>query len=428
MTLPAYCTNVHPGASLDSVRAALAEHSVAVRRALVEEGAVTSEQPLPIGAWLAAPVAAALRAGEAGGLAALRGWLDAQRLAVTTLNGFPFDDFHTARVKHAVYQPDWTTAARSEHTMALVECAATLGPTEGEVGCRRGFSISTLPLGWPTGPFAQPNPVSALAESARRLIDVVEHASALRDRTGRLIRIDLEPEPGCVLQRSGDVALFAEGALRAEARRRGLSDEKLAEHLGVCLDVCHLAVMFEDPEEFVACVHGAGLTIGKVQVSSAPRCDFQRCDSREGVEALRAMVEERYLHQTMVRLPDRSLRFSDDLPEALAWITPERPPMGEWRVHFHVPVFLQRIGAVEGSGAEDARGMPLGTTRELILPALAAAAADDPVLEVETYAWGVLPPALRREPLARGIAREVISARELIERAAAEQRTRGTHG
>ena len=68
---------------------------------------------------------------------------------------------------------------------------------------------------------------------------------------------------------------------------------------------------------------------------------------------------------------------------------------GEWRVHFHVPIFLDSAGT-------------LGTTQDQILEGL-------PLLsefgvkhfEVETYAWNVLPDPLRSEDLAKGIAREL---------------------
>jgi len=427
MFVPAYCTNVHPGATLGAMRSALAEHSIAVRRLLVRDGTLEAERLLPLGAWLAAPVARALVAGESGGLPALRAWLDEHRLAVTTLNGFPFDDFHTRRVKHTVYRPDWTTPQRSAYTTDLVECAAALHRTETPSAARRALSISTLPLGWPAGPFADPNPISALAESARRITDVVEHARRTLDSTGCHVRLDLEPEPGCVLQRAADVAGFTEKVLRPEARRRGLSDETLAAHLGVCLDVCHLAVMFEAPEDFVACVRGAGLTIGKVQISSAPRVDFERAAAGGAIGALRSMAEERYLHQTMVRLPDGTLRFSEDLPAALAWIGPGRPPEGEWRVHYHVPIFLERIEVMDSAARVDGGAAALATTRDLIAPALAAAALDDPVIEVETYAWSVLPAAARRATLAEGIAEELRSAAALVAQAKELRRERGDH-
>jgi hypothetical protein len=62
-----------------------------------------------------------------------------------------------------------------------------------------------------------------------------------------------------------------------------------------------------------------------------------------------------------------------------------------------VPIYLDRWGALEG-------------TQEQIPACLAAAARHTSCrhFEVETYAWGVLPPALQPADLAEGIARELV--------------------
>ena len=69
---------------------------------------------------------------------------------------------------------------------------------------------------------------------------------------------------------------------------------------------------------------------------------------------------------------------------------------GEWRVHFHVPIYLDKFG-------------PLRSSRPQIEECLAAAARLSSVrhFEVETYAWGVLPKELRQADLATGIAQEM---------------------
>ena len=64
-------------------------------------------------------------------------------------------------------------------------------------------------------------------------------------------------------------------------------------------------------------------------------------------------------------------------------------------MHFHVPLFLERFGLLD-------------TTQGEIMECLAALKADEhPHLEVETYAWGVLPEHLRSGALADGIAKEI---------------------
>ena len=65
-------------------------------------------------------------------------------------------------------------------------------------------------------------------------------------------------------------------------------------------------------------------------------------------------------------------------------------------MHFHVPVFLERAGAVGTTQSEIATCLDLLRERPEVRH-----------FEVETYAWDVLPGPLRTDDLAAGIAREI---------------------
>jgi hypothetical protein len=179
----------------------------------------------------------------------------------------------------------------------------------------------------------------------------------------------------------------------------GDSESACRRHLRVCHDVCHAAVMFEPQRKVIERYRAAGIGIGKVQVSSAVRVPLDRMEPRQrrqALEQLSGFAEDRYLHQTMVKHQDQPPRFYEDLPLALAAEQENGEPAGEWRVHFHVPVYLERFGLLETSQAD-------------ILACLDAL-HDQPEVahfEVETYAWGVLPEPLQVPDLATGIAREM---------------------
>ncbi|MGH3683403.1 MAG: metabolite traffic protein EboE, partial [Natronosporangium sp.] len=130
-----YCTNVHPAEDLAGIVAQLETYAAAVRREL-------DTAWLGLGLWLAAPVAAEL-AGDPELRRRLRTELAARGLEVFTLNGFPYRSFHAPVVKHAVYQPDWTTSQRLRYTLDLARALADLLPDSAERG-----SVSTLPLAW----------------------------------------------------------------------------------------------------------------------------------------------------------------------------------------------------------------------------------------------------------------------------------------
>ncbi len=354
-------------------------HAAAVRRAECPGGV------LGLGLWLPAGVAREVlerdRVGE------LAGWLGERGLRVFTINGFPYGDFHKLVVKRRVYEPNWADPRRARYTIDLAKILAGLlsGDDEG--------SISTLPVGWRADVLEFSG---ALERAVGQLRVVVEALHRLRQETGKLIHVDLEPEPGCWLGRSEEVVRFFEERLLC-----GGEEARVREHVRVCHDICHAAVMFEDQERVIGRYRGAGIRIGKVQVSSALRVDFERMEEGErtgAVEQLEAFCEDRYLHQTVVRTNpgDEGLVFFEDLPEAIEAYRAGVLRAGEWRVHFHLPVFIERCGL-------------LRTTAEQIAGCIEAIRPVDGIrhFEVETYAWGVLPASLRGEGLARGIAGEL---------------------
>jgi hypothetical protein len=371
-----YCTNVHAGADLPQTRANLERYALAVKRRF------SPDAPMGIGLWLSASAARSLR--DEGGAAEWAGWLAGSGLVPFTLNGFPFGDFHSRVVKHQVYRPTWWEPERLRYTRDLIALMHTLLP-EGMEG-----TISTLPIAWGDPP---PDPAD-LAAAASALRQVASELARLELDTGRVISLCLEPEPGCVIQRSEDVGRFFETYLLP-----GADEAAVRRHLRVCHDVCHAVVMFEEQADVLARYRAAGIRVGKVQVSSAVVLPYARTapeDRAAAVAQLAAFDEDRYLHQTVTRdAPDGAPTFYEDLSLALAEARDGRPA-AEWRVHFHVPVYLERFGLLEAS-------------RQAILDCARAvhAHADTDHFEVETYAWGVLPPEMQQPDLAAGIADEM---------------------
>lgn len=212
----AYCTNVHPAETLDGVLAQLRDHCEPVRRRL-------GRDRLGIGLWLAKDAARALVTDPAA-LRDLRCELERRGLEVVTLNGFPYEGFGSGEVKYRVYKPDWADPERLEHTAALARVLAGLLPDDVTEG-----SISTLPLAWRT---AYDDGRAETARTALRTL--AERLDALEDLTGRSVRVALEPEPGCVVETTRD----AIAPLTAVGHDR----------IGICVDTCHLATSFEDPD------------------------------------------------------------------------------------------------------------------------------------------------------------------------------------
>jgi hypothetical protein len=359
-----YCTNVHAGANLDQTRGNIERYAVAVRRHF------SPDRPMGLGLWLSA--SAARQMIEGGQLEGWRDWLAELGLVPFTFNGFPYGDFHQRVVKHQVYLPTWWQPERLAYTLDLIDIQHALLP-DGLEG-----SISTLPIVW-----GDPPPEAEQLRSAGQMLrSVAGRLARLEAETRRLIYLCLEPEPGCVIQRSDDLVRFFDAHLPEATHRR---------YLRVCHDICHQAIMFEDQADVLRRYETAGIAVGKVQVSSAVVLPLDRLPLEEHTAALALLAgfnEERYLHQTVIRTGSGAPVFHQDLPLALA-----SPQIGEWRVHFHVPVYLERFGRLE-------------TTQFAIRDCLRAIRGCQH-FEVETYAWGVLPTELQQPDLARGIADEM---------------------
>lgn len=373
-----YCTNVHAGTDLESIQQNLKRYAVPAR--IILHG-----QPLGVGLWL--PAEAARQLQQTGQAERFADWLAQQSLRPYTINGFPYDNFHQDVVKHAVYEPAWWEDARRDYTLTLADVLDRLLPA-GQVG-----SISTLPLGWRSRDVTEAH----WRRAAENLHAVADGLHRLEQERGRRIVLAIEPEPGCLLDRAGDVIDFFDRYLHPQTHRR---------YLTVCHDVCHSAVMFEEQTDVLRRYAAAGLTLGKVQISNAIEVAWGRMSDgrrREAMNQLKEFAEDRYLHQTGRQT--EPFQLAEDLP-LLVDQDPCRIADQAWRVHFHVPIFLTAI-------------QNLDTTRDAIEECLHRLSdAEAPTftghLEVETYAWSVLPESMRRRGLAEDIAAEMTWLKQTI--------------
>ena len=384
-----YCSNIHPGESWAEVRANFDHYVVAVRDRLMSDG------DFGIGLRLSARAAAELA--EPAVLAEFCYFLRRNRMYVFTLNGFPYGTFHGTRVKEEVYLPDWRDPQRLNYTNLLADLLAELLPQASPGDSAVEGSVSTVPGAYKPA-LGGPQDVALMVD---HLLRHVAHLVALRARTGRVIALALEPEPHCFLETIDETVDFFQRELHGPAAVRRITDltgldpaaasRALHDHLGLCLDLCHAAVEFEHPADGIRRLAQAGIRVHKMQISAGLRLPTLDPDA---LAALQRFDDPVYLHQVVQRGPDGITRFAD-LPEAFASLqgpTAER----EWRVHFHVPIFLDRLG-------------PFGSTQSFIREVLAIQ-REQPVsahLEVETYTWGVLPEPFRSGPVDAAIAREL---------------------
>ncbi|GBF06274.1 sugar phosphate isomerase family enzyme [Deinococcus aerius] len=387
-----YCTNIHPSSGMGEVRANLERYAVPLRERL------SPDAPFGIGLRLSGQESAELVEGSA--LADFKAFLDERGLYVFTMNGFPYGPFHGQPVKAQVHAPDWRDEERVAYTLRLAEILAALLP-EGEEG-----GISTSPLSYRE--WVGEGDWERLTGNVVRVVEALVH---LRQTRNCFIHLDIEPEPDGLLQCSDDLARFftehlLEGGARDLAARLGVRQEQAREHLRnhvqVCFDTCHVAVMYEDPARALQTYEQAGLRIGKIQISSALRLPLPPAPEArlEVAQALSPFAEGTYLHQVIARRQDGEIVQYPDLPPALAGLND--PAMTEWRVHFHVPVFLERAGLFGSTQAEIVETLALLRGRPFTRH-----------LEIETYTWDVLPDELKL-PLLDSIEREYRWVRDVL--------------
>jgi hypothetical protein len=366
----AYCTNVHRGESWVETFRALETYALAVR------AQVCPHAPFAIGLRLSER--AAMDLSERDSLLEFQRWLEKNNCYVFTMNGFPYGNFHGARVKEKVYQPDWTSPERVAYTNLLFDLLVQLLPA-GVAG-----SVSTLP-----GTFKDFHPTAdALRTIRQNLWRTVEHIAHVSKQTGKDLHLGLEPEPLCLLESSAETIHFFDH-LRAEHPH----DPRLDAHLGVNYDTCHFAVEFEEPHSALPCLVNHGIKISKIHLSSA----LKVVPTPEAREELKKFADDVYLHQVVERDATGARKIFRDLPDALAHHSSlATPHSAEWRIHFHVPLHAPAAP-------------PFENTNDHLLGILDLLQANPQLcshLEMETYTWEVLPPELKTQNVVDQIAAE----------------------
>lgn len=389
-----YCTNIHAAESWEETFVVVRDHVLAVKQR------ISANEPFGIGLRLSSQASIELLQGNC--LERFRDFLKQNDLYVFTINGFPYGDFHGRHIKDQVYTPDWSGIERYRYSLRLIQILERLLPMDME------GSISTLPLSYRPWFTDQPAELKAFYDVAvTRLTKLVSAMAESYLKSGRLIHLDLEPEPDCLLQISNDVVHFFRQyliplgvkTLKQQGYSAADAEALIRRHIRICYDVCHFAVEYESPIDVFNKLDSEGIGIGKVQLSSALRT--QHLQTRKKAQACFAGFDDPvYLHQSVAVNAKGEKLFYPDL-EALLDVDSWQP-LQEVRVHFHLPIFFRKNELF--SSTQDA-------VEEVL--ELLCQRGEKPALEIETYTWDVLPPSLR-EDLTSSICREILWVRERL--------------
>lgn len=385
-----YCTNIHAGESWPDHFTALQKHFPVIKDALSPNASM--------GIGLRLSNIASHQLAETEELAVFKDWLNANNAYVFTMNGFPYGGFHHTTVKDHVHAPDWTTTERLDYTKKLFNILAALLPDNMDGG------VSTSPLSYRYW-FPTVDAIGLAKEIAtNHIIEVAEHLSDIYHSTGKLLHLDIEPEPDGVLETGKEFIewyryyLLEAGIKQIASRYRvssQVAEEMIKRHICLCYDVCHFAIGYEPHAEVVRDLAAEQIKIGKFQVSAALKATMpDDGEKRSNIrEAFAAFDESTYLHQVIAQKKDGGLIRYRDLPAALG--DAENSSVKEWRAHFHVPVFEKDFGLLESTQSDIATILSIHKSSPVTAH-----------LEVETYTWEVLSESLKL-PIDQSIIREL---------------------
>ena len=380
-----YCTNIHPGFDWKTTFDSLKNHVPQIKQK------VAPSKPFGLGLRLSNKASEELALDS--NLAEFQQWLSENEVYVFTMNGFPYGNFHNERVKDDVHAPDWTTKERLTYTRRMFDQLAALLP-EGNTG-----GISTSPVSYKYWHATEEATKTAFETGAKNMLEVAMHLHKIEQETGKYLHLDIEPEPDGMLENSDEVLQFFADYLlpigvALIGEKLGLDAEAakklIHRYLTVCYDICHFSLAYEEPTDTFEKLEKAGIAIGKIQVSAALKILSNPSGNDEIWEALALFDEPTYLHQVTEKVSGK-VKTYNDLPIVLE----HKREFEELRAHFHVPIFLERFGA-------------LNSTQDHILKVMKYL-KEHPVsehLEIETYTWDVLPSALKRD-LSESIIREI---------------------
>jgi hypothetical protein len=382
-----YCSNIHTGEGWQ-------EHFSELRKNIPEiKKAVAPNAKMGIGLRLANQ--ASIDLSETQNLELFNNWLIENDCYVFTMNGFPYGGFHDTVVKDDVHSPDWIKLERVDYTNRMFEILAKILPDDMTEG-----GISTSPLSYRFWWKDSDELEKAIQIATKNILLVVDNLLIIKEKYNKTLHLDIEPEPDGILENSDEFIDWYNNVLlpmgEEHFMKKGISQSESHEiirtHVQLCFDICHFGVSYEEPQEVVNKLISQDIRVGKIQISSALKVDFSS-DEMAKFEAISKYDEPTYLHQVIARKTDGSFEKFRDLKPALEAF--EVGKYAEWRVHFHVPLFLEKYNLLSSTQSEIIKTLNIQKQKPFTNH-----------LEIETYTWGVLP-AEFQVPLNESIVREI---------------------
>lgn len=369
-----YCTNIHPGESWELIFKNLEEYCVSIKKRISPD--------MPFGIGLRLSNQATIELLSNGNLLKFKKWLIKNRLYVFTINGFPYGDFHNVVIKDKVHLPDWASIERLNYTKRLFSILCGILPDNIE------GSISTSPISYKHWFTNKDDLIVIKKKATSNLIEVVEQLVRIYNSTGKIMHLNIEPEPDGLIENIDEYIVFyeeyllKEGALFLSLKLSCSlfqAQDYVRNHIQLCYDICHFAVAFENCEEILKKMQNHNLKIGKLQISAALKYDHSNNVKISNVQKwLKVFEEPTYLHQAIIKTSEGELIKFRDLEKAIDAI--DNINFTQLRTHFHVPIFIDKFELLQSTQDEVIYVLESWSKNQFTKH-----------LEVETYTWQLLP-------------------------------------
>jgi hypothetical protein len=242
------------------------------------------------------------------------------------------------------------------------------------------------------------------------MIRIVENLIQIHKNTGKILHLDVEPEPDGMLETGDEFIHWFENDLLKTGiplieKKLNISseeaEESIRQHLRLCYDVCHFAIGYESPQKVIQQLLQCKIKVGKIQISAALKALINPENKSKIKESFVHFNEPTYLHQVVAKMNDGKLLRYPDLPEAIN--DNQADEVKEWRAHFHVPVFAKDFGLLASTQDEIKEVLTIQKSNPFTQH-----------LEVETYTWEVLPQHLKL-PIGESICRELKWVQQILD-------------
>lgn len=342
-----YCCNIYPLSSLDDFI-----HLLKITQPQIAK--VLNKDPFKMGLW--APNFLLDELMKEKNIELCKNLMREHNLDVITFNGFPYSKFHGETVKEKVYLPDWSQKERLMYLKKVSQFAHALDS--------KTTVISTL-----SGGFLPDDSIEKKNTYIENMLEWVQWASYYEKETGFIAKVALEPEPYNTLQSSKDIiSLWSD--LKEEAAKLNIEASTLNKYLGICLDVCHFSVIYENPTYVYKTLKQNHIPVHKFQLSISPKWTPE---NKISLEQFFGLDEPVYLHQSFASTENKVESFLDLHLAKQANLKGAK----EWRTHFHIPLFLSEQSHTTGADLIELLNYLKEEQSECIL-------------EVETYSFSAL--------------------------------------